>query len=288
MRETLNLVWLDDNLEAISNWAIIFEEFGFNVRAAGSAEVALAAIMNSPMDLVLADLNLPGDKLNGIDFIEKVRELDQEIPVFIVSGFLSDERYRSKLDELKLSGLISKPLPPRRKDLEKILVKLELACQEADVARLQRKYGRISISEYMLSLTSGATCFILSPLNGEFDAIYEDIICKVLSSKGIAFRRADEIYGVQPIIEDVEEAIMAADFLIAELTGRNPNVFYELGLAHATKKPVILLTQNIGDVPFDLKHRRCIIYLQDHRGIQRLESDLSKSVDAVIRALPEK
>lgn len=287
MRETLNLLWVDDDLKTIDNWAEIFEDFGFAVRGVGSVDAALAAMADLSVDLILTDLNL-GDTFNGLDLIERIRERDQEIPIFVVSGYLSDERYRDKFDKFKLSGLIAKPLPPSIRRIEEILVKLELACQEADVARLQRKYGRIGISEYLLSLAAGATCFVLSPLSGEFDAIYEDVICKVLSVKKITYRRADEIYGVSPIIEDIEEAIADADFLIAELTGRNPNVFYELGLAHAAKKPVILLTQQIADVPFDLKHRRCIVYSPDHRGIQRLESDLSRTVDAVIRALPEK
>lgn len=54
--------------------------------------------------------------------------------------------------------------------------------------------------------------------------------------------------------------INGAKVLVAELTKRNPNVFYELGLAHALKKPVVLVSSNSDDVPFDLQHIRVIYY----------------------------
>ena len=73
--------------------------------------------------------------------------------------------------------------------------------------------------------------------------------------------RADtEIFGAGKIMDQVWSGISAAKVLVAELTTRNPNVFYELGLAHALKKPVVLISSNEADVPFDLKHIRVIYY----------------------------
>lgn len=48
--------------------------------------------------------------------------------------------------------------------------------------------------------------------------------------------------------------------LLADLTGKNPNVFYELGLAHALSKPVVLITESVENVPFDLRSLRHIVY----------------------------
>lgn len=62
------------------------------------------------------------------------------------------------------------------------------------------------------------------------------------------------------IIDQIWQGINAAKVLLAELTTRNPNVFYELGLAHALQKPVVLISSNNDDVPFDLKHIRVIYY----------------------------
>ena len=70
----------------------------------------------------------------------------------------------------------------------------------------------------------------------------------------------DEIFGTGKIIDQIWLGINNAKVLVAELTTRNPNVFYELGLAHALKKPVVLVSANEPDVPFDLKHIRVIYY----------------------------
>ncbi|HEY6374486.1 MAG TPA: hypothetical protein VIX90_03060 [Edaphobacter sp.] len=73
--------------------------------------------------------------------------------------------------------------------------------------------------------------------------------------------RADaDIFGTGKIIDQIWRGINAAKVLVAELTTRNANVLYELGLAHALKKPVVLVSSNQPDVPFDLKHIRVIYY----------------------------
>ena len=69
-----------------------------------------------------------------------------------------------------------------------------------------------------------------------------------------------EIFGTGKIMDQVCRGINAAKVLVAERTTRNPNVFYELGLAHALRKPVVLVSSNESDVPFDLHHIRVIYY----------------------------
>jgi nucleoside 2-deoxyribosyltransferase len=63
-------------------------------------------------------------------------------------------------------------------------------------------------------------------------------------------------------MDQVWRGIRQAKVLVAELTSKNPNVFYELGLAHALEKPVVLVSSNQEDVPFDLRHIRAILYDQ--------------------------
>jgi hypothetical protein len=105
------------------------------------------------------------------------------------------------------------------------------------------------------------SCFVMMPfappLGDYFSKIYEPAIKKA----GLRPVRADaEIFGTGKIMDQVWSGINAAKVLVAELTNRNPNVFYELGLAHALKKPVVLVSSNEDDVPFDLKHIRVIYY----------------------------
>ncbi len=72
--------------------------------------------------------------------------------------------------------------------------------------------------------------------------------------------RADELFTTGSVVEQIWEQIEKAKLLLADLSGKNPNVFYELGLAHAAKKPVIFAASQVDDVPFDLRHLRVIIY----------------------------
>lgn len=127
-------------------------------------------------------------------------------------------------------------------------------------------------------------CFILMPFAEEMRPIYDDHIRPIVESEGISCLRADEIVGVNLITFDIWEKINRARFIIADLTGQNPNVFYELGLAHALGKEVILLAQSIDDVPFDLKAMRCIIYSYHPRGVKNLEKSLQETIKKIMTA----
>jgi len=104
------------------------------------------------------------------------------------------------------------------------------------------------------------SCFVIMPFGGYFDGYYKDVIKPALKSASLTVKRSDEIYSTNSIIEDIFNGIVNADLIVADLTGKNPNVNYELGFAHALEKPVIIITQDIEDIPFDTKHIRAIKY----------------------------
>jgi len=126
-------------------------------------------------------------------------------------------------------------------------------------------------------------CFVLMPFAERFQPVYDDHIRPVVERAGLRCERADEIRGTNLITWDIWEKINRARFLIADLTERNPNVFYELGLAHAISKDVILLTQSMDFVPFDLKALRCIVYEFTPRGVRLLAKRLSDTIEALMR-----
>jgi len=104
------------------------------------------------------------------------------------------------------------------------------------------------------------SCFIMMPFGGDFDAYYRRVLRQAVEASGNEPVRADEIYSSRAVIDDVCRGIAAANVCIADVSGRNPNVAYELGLAHALGKPVVLLAQDAADVPFDFQHLRVLIY----------------------------
>ena len=104
------------------------------------------------------------------------------------------------------------------------------------------------------------TCFVMMPLGLWFDRYYQEIYVPAIKDAGFEPVRADELFSTGSVVEQIWEQIIKATILLADLTGKNPDVFYELGLSHAAKKPVIFAASNVEDVPFDLRHLRVIIY----------------------------
>ena len=121
--------------------------------------------------------------------------------------------------------------------------------------------------------------FVLSPFEEPFNTIYSDHIKPSIESvAGLECLRADDIYDNRPIIENIWRCTNEAKIIVAELTGKNANVFYETGIAHTIGKEVILITQSMDDVPFDLRHLRCIVYDYTPRGTKGLEGNLKSTV----------
>lgn len=121
-------------------------------------------------------------------------------------------------------------------------------------------------------------CFVLMPFDHKFNPVF-DTIKDTLQSSELNMRcsRADDISRGGYVMNDILRNIAESEFIIADLTERNPNVFYELGIAHMTKNDddVILLAQKNEDVPFDLGQFRYIVYEQDQAGYSHLSDTLT-------------
>lgn len=101
--------------------------------------------------------------------------------------------------------------------------------------------------------------FILMPFNKDFERIYS-FIQNACALAGAHAERVDKQMFEKSIMEQIYNQIAKADIIVADMTGRNPNVFYEVGYAHALGKRTILLTQAVDDIPFDLRIYRHIVY----------------------------
>lgn len=121
-------------------------------------------------------------------------------------------------------------------------------------------------------------CFYLCPFMEPFNSIYRDHVIPTIRKAGLKVKRADDIYSTQPIVEDIWEGICESEIIFADVTGRNPNVMYEIGIAHTVGKPVIIITQTMDDVPFDLKHYRCIVYSYTPKGILEFEERIAGTI----------
>lgn len=112
--------------------------------------------------------------------------------------------------------------------------------------------------------------FVLMPFASEFDDIYKLGIQAVAAELGVVAERVDEQIYTESMLERIYRQIEAADFVIADMSGRTPNVFYEVGYAHAKGKLCTLLTKRAEDIPFDLKHHRHLVYGDSIQELRRL------------------
>lgn len=121
-------------------------------------------------------------------------------------------------------------------------------------------------------------CFVLMPFTKNWsDRVYKNFIRTNIEDLGLQCLRADNLTG-QIIIEDIWTKINQAAFLIADVTDKNPNVMYELGIAHTLGKPVILITQDTSSIPFDFKHLRHYVYEDNSDGIKIFQSKLKQVI----------
>jgi hypothetical protein len=125
--------------------------------------------------------------------------------------------------------------------------------------------------------------FVLMPFAEALKPVYEDHIKPVTSALSLTVGRADDLFSAHSVMADVWSGIFNARVIIADCTGRNPNVFYEIGLCHALGRPVILITQSSDDVPFDVKHIRFIHYTFTPRGMGKFEAILDKTIRQVLK-----
>lgn len=115
--------------------------------------------------------------------------------------------------------------------------------------------------------------FVLMPFENTFDDTYKLGIKQAALDAGGYCERVDEQIFEERMLDRIYNQINKADVIVADLTGRNPNVFYETGYAHALEKRVILLTQKSEDIPFDLKHHYHIVY---EGSIVKLKDELAR------------
>lgn len=132
------------------------------------------------------------------------------------------------------------------------------------------------------------TCFVMMPFGQWLDQYYREIFVPAIKDAGMEPVRGDELFSTGSVIEQIWDQVQRAKVLLADLSGKNANVFYELGLAHAACKPVVFTTSSLEDVPFDLRHLRVVTYdIRDPAWGVKLQKSLATYLRAA-KTDPEK
>lgn len=125
-------------------------------------------------------------------------------------------------------------------------------------------------------------CFVMMPFRPAFNRLYKEIIKPTIEACGFKCLRADDLFSPTPILQDIWVHICKSNVIIADATGRNPNVFYEIGIAHTVGKPVIIITQEQADIPFDIAQFRYFVYSDDAHGWDTLRMNITSALRSTI------
>lgn len=127
--------------------------------------------------------------------------------------------------------------------------------------------------------------FAVMKFEKDFDDLYKEVIVPQFDKYGYEVIRADECYTTTSILQDIAQEISAASIIIADITMDNPNVFYEVGYAHALKKTTILLADKDKRdcLPFDISGFRTIFYSNSIGGKSEIENTLTKYIENINR-----
>ncbi|MFX4088001.1 hypothetical protein ACKU27_23200 [Sphingobium yanoikuyae] len=116
---------------------------------------------------------------------------------------------------------------------------------------------------------------VMCPFTSAMEPVFQTVNNACIST-GFRAQRAKDIWDHSVLIQDIFSLIFRSHIVVCDFTGKNPNVFYEAGIAHTLGKHVIPITQSADDVPFDLRHHRFLSYLNNNEGRSDLGNELAK------------
>lgn len=213
----------------------------------------------------------------------------QALELFIVSKYISVEYIKNVLSEISdIASLVKKNKLYSRDGKHKSVLFWE-------------NYYALQVLNDFITIISNSDCkgddfMIISPkLFRAEDYTIDENLCVVImpfnvdwstdmyetfkeAVNGFNVWRSDEEYRDDVIIQTIWEKINRARFVIADCTGKNPNVFYELGIAHTLGKPVFMCSQSREDYPFDINHIRSFVYGLKPGEIRKLKTEIDKFV----------
>lgn len=126
------------------------------------------------------------------------------------------------------------------------------------------------------------TAFVVMEFCSPYNDVYSEVIKNICTDQGLTVFRIDEQKGPGIIISDINKAIIESKLIIADISPDNPNVFYEIGYAHAYQKPTILIAEKGRTLPFDVSPFRTLFYENTIAGKRKLEEGLKEHIMAIL------
>lgn len=217
---------------------------GYEVCAVETIEDANKIIQVEAIDFAIIDLKIDyRSDFGGIKIIENINKLQPRTKVLVLSAYEWNIEIKKQLEKVNFNGFI--PKGGERNYIREVINELE------KIKEIQPK----------------KKCFVIMPFSTtkicseeQWTDIFENTIKPAVEESGFNYKcfRANLVIG--NIIKDILDNLNKSDIVIADMTDRNPNVFYELGVRHALRDATVLITQNMDDIPFDLQHYATLKY----------------------------
>jgi len=137
---------------------------------------------------------------------------------------------------------------------------------------------------FTLKRTTNFDVFVLMPFSEAMKSCYTNAILPVCRDRSLKCGRGNDFFGSDYIVDEIWTAIFHTRYIIADCTGQNANVLYELGMAHVLGKHVLIITQQPSDIPFDLRHRRYAVYEDSTNGMK----ELRREIDGFLESNPNR
>ncbi len=263
--QTSQVLIVEDDRQLSEVLAYNISAEGYDTIAAYDGQEGLNLARLHLPDLICLDVMLP--VVDGLEVLRQLRTgvTTQSIPVVLLTAKAGE------IDEIVglrmvADEYISKPFSVRVL-LERIRKCLKTGREFQEPATSQMSVVPLFQSRDFQRRTR--TAFVLMPFTPKWALRVWNHLGSICTKARLRPLRADQMRGPN-ILEDIWVGINEASVVIADLTGLNANVMYEVGIAHTLGKPTILLTQNVNAIPFDFRGYRHIVYEDNVDGFSAL------------------
>ena len=224
---------------------------------------------NIHFDVLITEISLDEKEENNQDGFNLVIELNER-------GGSTQTIILTRKERVSIS-IVRKLMKGKGKIIYDLLLKIPENDEEFDIPEFLKIIYEASMKSKTLDV------FVLMPFAEEYKDFYEKVIKNTVERMNFVCKRADDFFGPRRIMDDILSYIRDAKFILADFSGRNANVFFEVGIAHALGKSVLLLTQDLEDVPPRLQIIRCLVYESSLAGATRLRTALENTIQEMQR-----
>ena len=304
VENTQHIIVIDDDPAITSMYKMLLKSLGHRVDSAEHPDEATYKIQeqensNNPFTVAIIDMQFEGSGEMGKEMTKRIKQQYPYIATVISTSMehapqnvlqLRDEigvdQFMQKSDidmdkPYRLNGVIERAVARVQQQIENAQIPYNpgnIPSQYPSPSKILSEpiFGPPNTSDRFQ-----CDAFMIMPFHDPHWQVYEKAVIPAVSNKDYKIIHGANMFTTRHVMSDVWSGIFASKFVIADCTGQNANVFYELGMAHTLGKPAIPITQDSTDVPFDIRSYRYIAYTTTPEGLVKLRVDLEEAIEGL-------